>query len=59
MKCVIEYLYLYKRLYRFWWLPMLDLIRDINEYDAYSKEQQEKVDAYVSDIATEVLEDIA
>ena len=40
-------------------LPMLDLIRDINEYDAYSKEQQEKVDAYVSDIATEVLEDIA
>lgn len=40
-------------------LPMLDLIRDINEYDAYSKEQQEKVDAYISDIATEVLEDIA
>ena len=40
-------------------LPMLDLIRDINEYDAYSKEQQEKVDAYLSDIATEILEDIA
>ena len=40
-------------------LPMLDLIRDINEYDAYSKEQQEKVDAYLSDIASEVLEDIA
>lgn len=40
-------------------LPMLDLIRDINEYDAYSKDQQEKVDAYLSDIASEVLEDIA
>ena len=40
-------------------LPMLDLIRDINEYDAYSKEQQEKVDAYLSDIASEVLEGIA
>lgn len=40
-------------------LPMLDLIRDINEYDVYSKEQQEKVDAYLSDIASEVLEDIA
>ena len=40
-------------------LPMLDLIRDINEYDAYSKDQQEKVDAYLNDIATEVLEDIA
>ena len=40
-------------------LPMLDLIRDINEYDAYSKEQQEKVDAYLSDIANEILEDIA
>ena len=39
-------------------LPMLDLIRDINEYDAYSKEQQEKVDAYLSDIASEVLKDI-
>ena len=38
---------------------MLDLIRDINEYDAYSKEQQEKVDAYLSDIANEILEDIA
>ena len=37
---------------------MLDLIRDINEYDAYSKEQQEKVDAYLSDIASEVLKDI-
>ena len=40
-------------------LPMLDLIRDINEYDAYSKDQQEKVDAYLSDIANEILEDIA
>ena len=40
-------------------LPMLDLIRDINEYDAYSKDQQEKVDAYLSDIADEILEDIA
>ena len=40
-------------------LPMLDLIRDINEYDAYSKDQQEKVDAYLNDIANEILEDIA
>ena len=38
---------------------MLDLIRDINEYEAYSNEQKEKVDAYMSDIASEILEDIA
>lgn len=40
-------------------LPMLDLIRDMNEYDAYSKEQKEKVDAYMKDIADEVLHDVA
>ena len=40
-------------------LPMLDLIRDVNEYDAYSLEQKEKVDAYMKDIADEVLHDIA
>lgn len=40
-------------------LPMLDLIRDINEYDAYSKEQKEKVDTYMNDIAKSVLADVA
>ncbi len=40
-------------------LPMLDLIRDINEYESYSNDQKDKVNAYMVDIAKEVLEDLA
>ena len=40
-------------------LPMLDLIRDINEYEAYSIDQKKKVDAYMENVVSEILEDIA
>lgn len=39
-------------------LPMLDLIRDLNEYNAYSKDQQDKVDSYMIDVAKELLKDL-
>ena len=39
-------------------LPMLDLIRDVNEYQSYTVEQKELVNEYVSKICDGVLEDI-
>ena len=39
-------------------LPMLDLIRDVNQYSTYTVEQKELVDEYVANIAQSVLNDI-
>lgn len=39
-------------------LPMLDLIRDIHQYDSYNLAQQEKVQEFMGDMADEILDDI-
>ena len=39
-------------------LPMLDLIRDVNQYNTYTVEQKELVDEYISNIAQSILNDI-
>lgn len=39
-------------------LPMQDLIRDVNQYDSYNLQQQEKVNAFMDKVVCEILADL-
>ena len=39
-------------------LPMIDLIRDLNQYDTYLKEQQESVVSYLEQACKDLLNDL-
>ena len=39
-------------------LPMMDLIRDVNGYEGYDLRSREKVDAFMKDVAADLLNDL-
>lgn len=39
-------------------LPMIDLIRDINQFDVYQQDQKEKVQSYLEDCCEQLLNDL-